>query len=132
MFDRAWLAGAALLLALVLGLALWARAPLWPRLAASGLACACAITGLLLPALAALQQAPVQEAARLAASRGWQVVSWRIDAPSFSVYRAALTPRVAAPRPGQIVLTRSDALPLLGAAQVLYRKGGVLLVRMDG
>jgi 4-amino-4-deoxy-L-arabinose transferase-like glycosyltransferase len=131
-FTGAWLARAALLFVLVLGLALWRAAPLWPRLAASGLACACALATLLLPALAQLQQAPVKEAALLARSQGWPVVSWRINVPSFSVYRGAVTPGVAAPRPGDIVLTRSNALPDLGAAQVLYRKGGVVLARMPG
>jgi 4-amino-4-deoxy-L-arabinose transferase-like glycosyltransferase len=129
-FGGAWLAGAALLFGLALGLALWRRAPPWPRLAASGLACACATATLLLPALAELQQRPVKDAALLARSQGWPVVSWRINAPSFSVYRGAVTPGVAAPRPGDIVLTRSDALPGMGAAEVLYRKGGVVLARM--
>jgi 4-amino-4-deoxy-L-arabinose transferase-like glycosyltransferase len=143
-FGGSWLAAAALLFGVVAGLALWRRAPLWPRLAAAGLACACAIGSLLLPALGALQQGPVKEAALLAASRGWNVVSWRINAPSFSVYRAAVTPGVAVPPPGVVVLTRSDAVAALGAAQlpqlpqppqlpqVLYRKGGVVLVRMPG
>ena len=129
-FDGAWLLGAALLFALVAGLALWRGAPMWPRMAVAGLACACATGALLLPALAALQQGPVKEAALLARSRGWQVVSWRINAPSFSVYRQGLTPGVSAPGAGAVVLTRSDALPGLGAARVLYRKGGVVLARM--
>jgi 4-amino-4-deoxy-L-arabinose transferase-like glycosyltransferase len=129
-FDGAWLLGAALLFLLVLALAVWRGAPVWPRMAAAGLACACATATLLLPALAQLQQGPVQEAALLARSRGWQVVSWRINAPSFSVYRQAITPGTPAPGPGAVVLTRSDALPELGAAQVLYQKGGVVLARM--
>jgi 4-amino-4-deoxy-L-arabinose transferase-like glycosyltransferase len=135
-FDRAWLAGAGLLFGAVLGLAVWRRAPPWPRLAAAGLACACATASLLLPALAELQQGPVKEAALLARSQGWAVRSWRINAPSFSVYRGAVTPGVSAPAPGMVILTRSDALPLLapapGPGQVLYRKGGVVLLRMPG
>ena len=92
----------------------------------------CATAVLLLPALAALQQAPVKEAALLARREGWQVSSWRINVPSFSVYRQAVTPPTLAPRPGEVILTRSDALAGLGAVQVLYRKGGVVLVRMPG
>lgn len=135
-FGPAWLAGAALLLGVMLGLALWRRAPLWPRLAASALVCTCATCALLLPALAELQQGPVRDAALLARSRGWAVHSWRINAPSFSVYRGAVTPGAAAsgggarPGAGQVILTRSDALPALGAVQVLYRKGGIVLLRM--
>jgi 4-amino-4-deoxy-L-arabinose transferase-like glycosyltransferase len=132
-FGLAWHAGAGLLLGTALGLALWRRAPLWPRLAATGLLCAAALGSLVLPALGALQQGPVKEAALLARCAGWDVVSWRINVPSFSVYRAAVTPATPLPRPGQVILTRSDALagpgPLAGA-RILYRKGGIVLLRM--
>jgi hypothetical protein len=60
------------------------------------------------------------------------VRSWRIDAPSFSVYRAAVTPGADVPRPGDVILTRSDALDGLGPVRVLFREGGVLLVRIGG
>jgi 4-amino-4-deoxy-L-arabinose transferase-like glycosyltransferase len=141
-FGVAWQAGAGLLLGAGLGLALWRRAPPWPRLAASGLLCAGALGGLLLPAVGELQQGPVKEAALLARRAGWDVHSWRINVPSFSVYRAAVTPATPHPRPGQVILTRSDALaalpgpapgsgPAPGAdARILYRKGGIVLLRM--
>jgi len=133
-FGTAWQAGALVLLAAALGLALWRGACLWRRLAASGVLCSLAMAGLLLPALAELQQGPVKEAALLARRAGWDVHSWRINVPSFSVYRGAVTP--AAPAPprlpprGQVVLTRSDALAALGPVQLLYRKGGIVLARM--
>jgi hypothetical protein len=61
------------------------------------------------------------------------VRSWRINVPSFSVYRAAVTPATAAPRPGDVILTRSDALDGLPPRfHVLFREGGVLLVRIEG
>jgi len=131
-FGMGWQALAALLLGAALGLTLGRRAPPWPRLAACGLLCAAALGGLVLPAVAELQQGPVKEAALLARRAGWEVHSWRINVPSFSVYRAALTPSTTQPRPGQVILTRSDALPALAAAQVqvLYRKGGIVLLRM--
>jgi len=135
-FSAAWQAGAVLLLGAALGLALWRGMPPWPRLAATSLLCACATGALLLPAVGALQQEPVKEAALLARRSGWDVHSWRINVPSFSVYRGAVTPATPAPRPGQVILTRSDALAELAgghgaqAPQVLYRKGGVLLLRM--
>lgn len=131
-FGTAWQAAAAVLLAAGLALAWWRGAGLWPRLAASGLLCSLALGGLLLPAAAALQQAPVKEAALLARSAGWEVHSWHINVPSFSLYRGAVTPATPAPRPGQVVLTRSDALPALGPVQLLYRKGGVVLARIPG
>jgi 4-amino-4-deoxy-L-arabinose transferase-like glycosyltransferase len=131
-FGPAWQLGAAVLLAAAVGLALWRGASLWRRLAAAGLLCSAALGGLLLPALAELQQGPVKEAALLARHAGWDVVSWRINAPSFSVYRGAVTPATPQPRPGQVILTRSDALAELGPVQLLYRKGGVVLARLPG
>ncbi|MBW8899918.1 MAG: glycosyltransferase family 39 protein [Massilia sp.] len=102
----------------------------WPRLAAAALLASWALGGLLLPAAADLQQGPVKRAALLARQAGWTVRSWRIDVPSFSVYRAAVTPRADVPRPGDVILTRSDALDGLGPVRVLFREGGVLLVRI--
>jgi 4-amino-4-deoxy-L-arabinose transferase-like glycosyltransferase len=131
-FGPLWQAGAAGLLAGVLGLALWRGALLWRRLAASGLLCSLALGGLLLPAAAAIQQGPVKEAALLARSAGWEVHSWLINVPSFSVYRSAVTPATPAPRPGQVILTRSDALAMLGPVELLYRRGGIVLARMPG
>jgi 4-amino-4-deoxy-L-arabinose transferase-like glycosyltransferase len=131
-FGGAWQAGAALLLGAVCALALWRGASLWRRLAGAGLLCSLALGGLLLPALAELQQRPVKEAALLARRAGWEVQRWRINVPSFSVYRGAVTPATSWPRPGQVILTRSDALPALGPVQLLYRKGGVVLARMPG
>jgi len=140
MFGATWQAGAGLLLGGGLLLALWRGPPLWPRLAATGWLCMLALGGLLLPALGALQQAPVKEAALLARRAGWAVQRWRIDAPSFSVYRAVPTPATPWPRPGQVILTRSDALDELGrrtagagqGARILYRRGGIVLLRMSG
>ena len=104
----------------------------WPRLAASALLASWALGSLLLPAAGELQQGPLKRAAQLARQAGWPVRSWRIDAPSFSVYRAAVTPRADVPRPGDVILTRSDALDGLGPVRVLFREGGVLLVRIGG
>jgi 4-amino-4-deoxy-L-arabinose transferase-like glycosyltransferase len=138
-FGANWQWAALVLLAAALVLAAWNRVSPWPRLAATGLLCAASLAGLVLPALAELQQGPVKEAALLARSKGWDVRSWRINVPSFSVYRGAVTPGTPQPRPGDVILTRSDALPELATLagrdgrtgfDVLYRKGGVLLLKM--
>jgi 4-amino-4-deoxy-L-arabinose transferase-like glycosyltransferase len=135
-FGASWQAAALVLLAAALVLAAWRRVAPWPRLAATGLLSAAALVGLLLPALAELQQGPVKEAALLARSKGWEVRSWHINVPSFSVYRGAVTPGTPKPRPGDVILTRSDALPELAGPDgragfdVLYRKGGVLLLKI--
>ena len=118
---------------LLLGMAVLLALPRlaqWQRLIGSGLLCAIAIGGFVLPALAELQQGPVKEAALYARQQGWQVRSWQFNAPSFSVYRAAVTERARAPRPGEVLLTRVSEIASVGPAEVLYRKGGVLLVRV--
>jgi 4-amino-4-deoxy-L-arabinose transferase-like glycosyltransferase len=129
-FGRAWQLGASALLLAALALALLARGTLWPRLAGCGLLCSFAVGVLVLPALAELQQGPVKEAALLARSGGLPVRTFNFNVPSFSVYRGAVTERATAPGPGDLILTRSDELPQLGALQVLYRKGGVVLARI--
>lgn len=129
-FGRGWHLTASILLLAVLALALLPRGVLWPRLAVAGLLCSFAVGALLLPALGALQQGPVKEAALLARGAGLAVRTWYFNVPSFSVYRRAVTVHAAALRPGEVILTRSDKLGGLGPLQVLYRKGGVVLVRL--
>jgi hypothetical protein len=102
---------------------------LWPRLAGCGFLCSFAVGGLVLPALAELQQGPVKEAALIARAARLPVRTWHFNVPSFSVYRGAVTERATELRPGEVFLTRSDELQRLGQVQVLYRKGGVVLAR---
>lgn len=130
-FGPGWQLAASALLLCVVALALPRRVPLWPRLAASGLACSIAVGVLVLPALAALQQGPVKEAALLARAAGLPVRTWQFNVPSFSLYRGAVTERAEVLRKGDVILTRSDEFQRLGAAQVLYRKGGVVLARIQ-
>ena len=121
-----------LLLLAMLALALLPlpRYDTWQKLVAGGLLCSVAVGGLLLPALGQLQQGPVKEAALLARQAGWPVRTWQFNVPSFSVYRGQVTERAAALHPGDVVLTRSSALVSLGRVDVLYRKGGVVLIKI--
>ncbi|MDB5949522.1 MAG: hypothetical protein JWR65_1377 [Massilia sp.] len=102
----------------------------WQKLLACGLLCSVAVGSLLLPALGQLQQGPVKEAALLARQAGLPVRTWQFNVPSFSVYRGQVTERAAALRPGDVVLTRSSSLGSLGRVDVLYRKGGVVLIKI--
>jgi hypothetical protein len=77
-----------------------------------------------------LQQAPIKEAALFARDAGLPVRTWNFNVPSFSVYRGEVTERAVSPQPGEVLLTRSSALPALGPVEVLYRKGGVMLVKI--
>ncbi|MDB5933019.1 MAG: hypothetical protein JWQ01_363 [Massilia sp.] len=119
----------ALLLA-VLVLAFLPSYQVWQKLVAAGVLCSGAIGGLVLPALGELQQGPVKEAALFAREAGLEVRTWQFNVPSFSVYRGKVTERAEILRAGEVVLTRSSALARLGPAEVLYRKGGVLLVKI--
>jgi 4-amino-4-deoxy-L-arabinose transferase-like glycosyltransferase len=119
----------ALLLACV-ALAILPRYPVWQKLVGAGVLCAAAVGGVLLPALGELQQGPVKEAALYAREAGLQVRTWQFNVPSFSVYRGKITGTAVTPRPGEVLLTRSSKLAELGTFQVLYRKGGVLLVKI--
>ncbi|MES2759750.1 MAG: glycosyltransferase family 39 protein [Pseudomonadota bacterium] len=118
------------LLLCCLVLAFVPRYQVWQKLVACGVLCAAAVGGLLLPALGELQQGPVKEAALFARAAGLQVRTWQFNVPSFSVYRGKVTEGAVTLRPGEVVLTRSSKLAGLGAVDVLYRKGGVLLVRI--
>lgn len=129
-FGGGWHVATSVLLLAVLALALVPHGALWTRLAVAGLLCSFAVTGWLVPALGALQQTPVKEAALVARGAGLAVRTWYFNMPSVSVYRRAVTPRARVLRPGEVILTRSDKLHELGPLQVLYRKGGVVLVRL--
>lgn len=92
---------------------------------------------LLLPAVAQLQQVPVQEAAKIARDLSEPVVSYHIGMPSFSVYRQAVTP-ARFPKVDEVVFTKSNSIEKLTEAfgkenlQTLYAKGGILLIRING
>jgi hypothetical protein len=78
------------------------------------------------------QQSSIKEAALLCRERNLQAVMWRLNAPSFSVYRGAPTPS-REPRPGEVVVTRSDRLrelPKSLAYDLLYSKRGIVLARI--
>jgi 4-amino-4-deoxy-L-arabinose transferase-like glycosyltransferase len=116
-------------LALWCGVLLLARGlALWPRLIVAGSLQVLAMGLAVSPYVGELLQGPVREAGRLAHTLGEPAVTWRFTtAPSFSVYRQAVTPS-RAPEPGELALARTDRLPDAGY-ETLYRAGGVALVR---
>jgi hypothetical protein len=60
--------------------------------------------------------------------RGEPVVAWDIFAPSFSVYTGQVV-RSREPQPGELALARIDRLPAGADVEIVFREGGVLLVR---
>jgi 4-amino-4-deoxy-L-arabinose transferase-like glycosyltransferase len=111
------------------------RVPLDTRLMAAGVAQAAAMALFVLPAAGEAQQAPVKEAALLARSRGWEVVMWGLNTPSFMVYSGRLVQR-RDPRPGEIALVRMKKLREQPGGEagfeLLYQRNGIALVRVPG
>ena len=99
------------------------------KLLASGLVSVLGLALFLLPVLGGLQQGPIKEAAAIAKRDHLDVVHWRFNMPSFSVYTQRVTP-TRTPLPGDVVLTKAAYLDQLAVAEVLYRRGGVALVRI--
>ena len=104
----------------------------WPvdlRLLLTGPAGVLVLAGFFLPALGGMIQGPVKEAALLARAQAYpSVVQYRVHLPSFSFYRRAVTPR-RDPRPGEVALTDVGHAGDWPQAEVLYRRGGVVLLR---
>jgi 4-amino-4-deoxy-L-arabinose transferase-like glycosyltransferase len=111
-------------------LAISRRLPPWQGLIFTGVLIAFLVGQTLLPTAGGIAQGPVKEAGRLAADKEWNVVMWRVDMPSFSVYRGAPTPR-RDPLPGEVAFTRVDKLKDLPTHELLYSKGNVALARIS-
>jgi 4-amino-4-deoxy-L-arabinose transferase-like glycosyltransferase len=100
------------------------------KMALAAAACTVGMTGFLIPTAAKAMQEPVKEAATLARERGYAVVTWGINVPSFSVYYGRPAPS-RLPLPGEVVLTKQKRLAELGPhVATLYTRQGVVLARM--
>ena len=99
------------------------------KLLCLGVALCIATTTALVPVLGKAQQEPVKQAALLAREKGLQVVMWGINMPSFNFYSERVTER-REPRPGDVVVTKSERLPQLKRYETLYQKDGIALIRV--
>lgn len=99
------------------------------KLLSSGLVTVFAVSVMITPVVAALQQSPLKEAAALAKSRDYKVVMWRLNTPSFSVYAERLVEK-RDPRAGDVVLTKEVYLSELPPSEVIYKKNGIVLARL--
>ncbi len=101
----------------------------WERLLGAGVVAAVLVGLGLFPTYGAIQQGPTREAALEARARGWDVVMWRLDMPSFAVYYRDITP-LREPEPGEVVFTRITRLDNLDRpTEVVWQKGGIVLAR---
>jgi 4-amino-4-deoxy-L-arabinose transferase-like glycosyltransferase len=103
------------------------------KLVVSGTVGVVGLSAFVVPVGAGVQQEPIREAALLAREKGYEVVMWRLDAPSFSVYYGRPTP-TREPRPGDIVITRAKRLAELPGYgfDLIYTKNGIVLIRVTG
>ncbi|MBS1207976.1 MAG: glycosyltransferase, partial [Proteobacteria bacterium] len=123
-----YILGCALVLCAALALAFRQR-EVWSRVLTIAILQTLLIALAVSPLLGEVLQGPVKRAGIAARAFNEPGVLWNFHAPSFSIYRGQVTPTEQA-RPGQIALTRIDRLPADAKVDVLYKEGGVVLVRM--
>ena len=99
------------------------------RFIAAGAIFCLAINLHIMPLAARIMQEPVKEAALMAKARGYKIVMWKINNPSFLVYSETLTER-RKPKAGEIVLTNVTHLEKLQDAVILYQKNGIVLAKL--
>jgi 4-amino-4-deoxy-L-arabinose transferase-like glycosyltransferase len=99
------------------------------RLTVLGVLLTAGVAGLLLPAVAAVQQGPIREAALVARDRPETLVMWGLNTPSFNVYAERRVVR-RSPQPGDVVVTRFNRLDRLSDYEVLFERNGVVLVKV--
>ena len=132
-FGVGYFVFAAMGAALTLYFMLERRLDLSHKLVASGIVGAVGLSAFVVPVAAGIQQEPIKQAALLARANGYEVIMWRLNAPSFSVYYGRPTP-TRDPQPGDIVLTKAQRLAELPNKryEVVYEKNGIVLVRLNG
>ncbi len=105
------------------------RIELQQALLASGFVTVLVVASALLPAVAAVQQQPIRDAAMLAREQGLTVVQWHLKMPSFNVYSETISPR-RLPQPGDYVLTKGHHLQKLDIERQLFNRNGIALVKL--
>ena len=109
-------------------LSLYLRWPVWRRAVAASTILAGVLGFAFVPWLGELLNGPVMHAAQVAGTLPGTAVQWEFAAPSFSVYRRQITP-ARPPEPGEMALIRTDRLEPNAPVDLLFREGGVALVR---
>jgi len=101
------------------------------KLVLSGVVGVVGLSAFVVPVGAGVQQEPIREAALLARQNGYEVIIWRLDAPSFSVYYGRPAQR-REPLPGDIVVTKAKRLAELPGHpyDIIYSKNGIVLIRV--
>jgi 4-amino-4-deoxy-L-arabinose transferase-like glycosyltransferase len=119
-------------LAVAFAAAVWwlAREPA-QRLAGSAMVVALVVGGAVWPWAGLTLQGPVREAGLLARERGQPAWQWGINQPSFSVYRQQSTHHLGLEKPlppGSLGFTRADRLPSQEGLREVWRGRGFVMV----
>lgn len=101
----------------------------WLRQVLASIIFSLTIIHVVIPAYASIQQQPVKQAGIFAQKITQPIVMWRHDMPSFSIYLQKVVP-IREPRPGEVVFTGLENLQAFPNAEVLFNKGGVVLVKL--
>jgi len=104
----------------------WKQA-LWKRLVVAAALQVVVLAGVVVPYAGALVQGPVRDMALKVRDMNEDVTLKSFTAPSFSVYRQAVTRREE-PAPGELAVTHIDRIPSSGY-DTLETEGGVALIR---
>jgi glucan phosphoethanolaminetransferase (alkaline phosphatase superfamily) len=102
---------------------------LWLRQVLASIIFSLTIIHVVIPAYGSIQQQPVKQAGIFAQKIMQPIVMWRHDMPSFSIYLQKVVP-IREPRPGEVVFTGLENLQAFPNAEVLFNKGGVVLVKL--
>lgn len=131
-FDTGYFAYLAVMSAVVLYAMRETRTPLARKLIVFGLAAVISVATLVVPIAGFARQSAIKEAALLCRERSLDCVMWRMNYPSFSVYRGAPT-ESRDPRPGDVIVTKVSRMPDLPrnlSYDVLYSKRGIIVARI--
>ncbi|MBJ8552581.1 ArnT family glycosyltransferase [Acinetobacter bereziniae] len=102
---------------------------LWLRQVLASIIFSLTIIHVVIPAYGSIQQQPVKQAGIFAQKITQPIVMWRHDMPSFSIYLQKVVP-IREPRPGEVVFTGLENLQAFPNAEVLFNKGGVVLIKL--
>lgn len=132
-FGAGYVAFSAIAVLLTVYFMLERRFDISRKLVVSGIVGVVGLSAFVVPVGAGVQQEPIREAALLARDKGYQVIMWRLVAPSFSVYYGHPT-ATREPRPGDVVITKGKRLAELPGYgyEVIYAKNGIVLIRIAG
>ncbi|SNR69836.1 ArnT family glycosyltransferase [Desulfurobacterium atlanticum] len=81
------------------------------------------------PSYANVVQLPIKEAGLIAKDKGYKVVMYGLNVPSFIVYSERLVEK-RKPKKGDVVLTKISKLKNIKSYEIIYHKNGIYLIKV--